>query len=111
MKSQLSLSVDTMTTLSLGIVSHAQQYKQTNLVSSTSSAAPVTDASLSDAWGLNRASKNAWWVSDNDTGSSNLYNGAGAKNPLVVTIPSVNPKKNPRGSPTGVIANGSATDF
>jgi uncharacterized protein (TIGR03118 family) len=50
-------------------------------------------------------------VSDNDTGVSTLYNGAGAKNPLVVTIPPVDPKKSTKGSPTGVIANGSATDF
>jgi uncharacterized protein (TIGR03118 family) len=100
-----------MTALSLGIVSPAQQYKQTNLVSSTSGIAPVTDASLVDPWGLNRASKNAWWANDNDTGVSTLYNGAGIKNPLVVTIPSVNPKKSPKGSPTGIIANSSTTDF
>jgi len=111
MKSLLSLAVGTMTALSLGIFSHAQQYNQTNLVSSTSGIAPVTDASLVDPWGLNRASKNAWWASDNDTGVSTLYNGAGAKNPLVVTIPSVNPKKSPKGSPTGIIANSSTTDF
>jgi uncharacterized protein (TIGR03118 family) len=111
MKSLLSIAVGTMTALSLGTVSHAQQYNQTNLVSNTSGVAPVTDASLTDPWGLNRASNNAWWVSDNDTGVSTLYNGAGAKNPLVVTIPSVNPTKSPKGSPTGVIANGSTTDF
>jgi uncharacterized protein (TIGR03118 family) len=111
MKSLLSLAVGTMTALSLGIASHAQQYNQTNLVSSTSGIAPVTDVSLVDPWGLNRASKNAWWASDNDTGVSTLYNGAGAKNPLVVTIPSVNPKKSPKGSPTGIIANSSTTDF
>jgi uncharacterized protein (TIGR03118 family) len=111
MKSLLSLAVGTMTALSLGIVSHAQQYNQTNLVSSTSGIAPVTDAALVDPWGLNRASKNAWWASDNDTGLSTLYNGAGTKNPLVVTIPSVNPKKSPKGSPTGIIANSSTADF
>jgi uncharacterized protein (TIGR03118 family) len=60
---------------------------------------------------LSRADDLAWWVSDNDTGLSTLYNGAGAKNPLIVTIPSVNPKKNPKGSPTGTIANSSTTDF
>jgi uncharacterized protein (TIGR03118 family) len=111
MKSLLSLAAGTMTALSLGIAAHAQQYNQTNLVSSAPGLAPVTDGSLVDPWGLNRASDKAWWVSDNDTGVSTLYNGAGAKNPLVVTIPPVDPKKSTKGSPTGVIANGSATDF
>jgi uncharacterized protein (TIGR03118 family) len=111
MKSLLALAVGTMTVLSSGIASEAQQYKQTNLVSSASGVAPVTDNALVDPWGLSRASSNVWWVSDNDTGLSTLYNGAGVKNSLVVTIPSVNPKKNPKGSPTGMIANSSTTDF
>jgi hypothetical protein len=37
--------------LSLGVAAHAQQYNQTNLVSSTSGIAPVTDASLVDPLG------------------------------------------------------------
>ncbi|HEX4170322.1 MAG TPA: TIGR03118 family protein [Bryobacteraceae bacterium] len=111
MKSLRNLAVATTTALSLGIAAHAQQYSQTNLVSSSSGIAPVTDASLVDPWGLNRASKNAWWASDNDTGLSTLYNGAGAKNPLVVTIPPVDPTKSKKGSPTGIIASSSTTDF
>jgi uncharacterized protein (TIGR03118 family) len=111
MKSRLNVVVGTMAVLSLGTVSYAQQYNQTNLVSSASGPAPVTDASLVDPWGMNRASNNAWWVSDNDTGVSTLYNGPGAKNPLVVIIPSVDPKNSPKGSPTGVIANASTTEF
>lgn len=111
MKSLFTLAVGATTVLSLGIASQAQQYKQTNLVSSSSGLAPVTDPALVDPWGLGRASDLAWWASDNDTGLSTLYNGAGAKNPLIVTIPSVNPKKNPKGSPTGIIANSSTTDF
>jgi hypothetical protein len=111
MKSRLNVVVGTMAALLLGTISYAQQYNQTNLVSSASGLAPVTDASLVDPWGMNRASNNAWWVSDNDTGVSTLYNGAGAKNPLVVTIPSVDPKNTPKGSPTGVIANASTTEF
>jgi len=70
-----------------------------------------TDPNLKDPWGLSRASDNVWWVSDNDTGVSTLYNGAGVINSLIVTIPSVNPKKNPKGSPTGTVANASLTDF
>src|SRR6185369_6197417 len=44
-----------------------------------------------------------WWVSDNGTSKSTLYNGnTGAKLGLVVTVP---------GPPTGVVFNGNANDF
>ena len=49
-----------------------------------------------------------WWVSDNGTGVSTLYNGQGMKIPLTVTIPA--PAGSPAGTtsaPTGVIFNGS----
>jgi uncharacterized protein (TIGR03118 family) len=112
MKSLLSLAVGTtLTALSLGAVSYAQQYNQTNLVSNTSGLARVTDSLAKDSWGIARASDLDWWVNQNDTGVSTLYNGAGTKNSLVVTIPPVNPQKNPKGSPTGIIANNSTTDF
>lgn len=90
----------------------AQHYNQTNLVSNTAGA-PVTDPQLINPWGLSRGSGSAWWVSDNATGFSTLYDGAGAKQSLVVTIPSADPnhKKTPVGSPTGTIFNGSQTDF
>jgi uncharacterized protein (TIGR03118 family) len=46
-------------------------------------------------------------------GFSTLYNGAGAKQSLIVTIPPADPtnKNKPTGSPTGTIFNGSQTDF
>jgi uncharacterized protein (TIGR03118 family) len=68
---------------------------------------------LINPWGLSRGSGTDWWVSDNLTGVSTLYNGAGTKNSLVVTIPPADPtnKKTPIGSPTGTIFNGSSTDF
>ncbi|HEY4051661.1 MAG TPA: TIGR03118 family protein [Acidobacteriaceae bacterium] len=111
MKSPLSLAVGTLTALSLGIAAHAQHYNQTNLVGSSPGIAPVTDPLLVDDWGLARASNKSWWANDNDTGVSTLYNGAGAKNPLVVTIPPVDPQKSTKGSPTGIISSGSTTDF
>jgi uncharacterized protein (TIGR03118 family) len=54
-----------------------------------------------------------WWVSDEATGFATLYNGAGAKQSLAVTIPKSNPNDPtfPTGTPTGMISNGSATDF
>ena len=70
----------------------------------------ATDANLVNAWGLTRAPKSAvlpngspFWVSDNATGKSTLYNGAGQKVPLVVTIPPA--PGSTKGSPTGTVFN------
>ena len=97
----------------LGTSCFAQRYKQTNLVSNTLGIAPVTDPQLINAWGLSRGSGSAWWVSDQGTGLSTLYNGPGAKQSLIVTIPPADPtnKNTPIGSPTGTIFNGSQNDF
>src|SRR6266403_2946191 len=99
--------------LILGVTAFAQHYTQTNLVSNMSGVAPVTDPQLINAWGLSRGSGSPWWVSDQATGFSTLYDGAGAKQSLIVTIPPADPtnKNTPTGSPTGTIFNGSQTDF
>ena len=54
-----------------------------------------------------------WWVADEAKGVATLYNGPGAKQGLVVTIPKSNPSDPtfPTGTPTGVIPNSSTTDF
>ncbi len=105
----------TATSLALALASpaFAQHYTQVNLVANTSGVAPVTDPNLVNPWGLSRSSGSPWWISDNGTGLSTLYNGAGSIVPLVVTIPKADPnsKTFPAGTPTGTIANGSATDF
>ena len=100
-------------TLMMGAVCFGQRYTQTNLVSSTSGIAPVTDPQLINPWGLSRGSGSPWWISDNATGFSTLYDGAGIKQSLIVTIPPADPtnKNTPTGSPTGTISNGSQTDF
>jgi hypothetical protein len=38
-------------------------------------------------WGLVSSPTSPWWVSDNQTGLSPLYNGSGVKQGLVVSIP------------------------
>jgi uncharacterized protein (TIGR03118 family) len=113
MKALLRMVAGTTMVFSLAGVTFGQHYTQTNLVSNESGAAPVTDANLVNPWGLSRTSSSAWWVSDNLKGVSTLYNGAGIKNPLVVTIPPADPtnKSTPIGSPSGTIANNSQTDF
>jgi uncharacterized protein (TIGR03118 family) len=99
--------------LSLGSAAFAQNYNVTKLDANTSGAAEATDPQLVNGWGLSRTSTSDWWVSDNVTGVATLYNGPGAKQSLVVTIPPANPnnKQTPTGTPTGMVPNNSATDF
>ena len=113
MKMSLRFAAGSLFALMMQAVCFAQHYTQTNLVSNTSGVAPVTDPQLVNPWGLSRSSSSPWWISDNGTGLSTLYNGAGAKQGLVVTIPQADPnnKNTPTGTPTGTIANGSPTDF
>ena len=113
MKMFLSLATAASLTLSGVSSAYAQHYTQVNLVANTSGIAPVTDPNLVNPWGVSRTSSSPWWISDNGTGLSTLYNGAGVINPLVVTIPKADPtsKTFPTGTPTGTIANGSTTDF
>src|SRR5436305_8926436 len=72
------------------------------LVSDGAFTAVATDTSLVNAWGLSAGPTTPWWVSNNGSSTSTLYNGAGTKSALVVTVP---------GSPTGTVFNGSTTDF
>jgi len=99
--------------LIMGAACFGQHYAQTNLVSNVSGVAPVTDPQLINPWGISRGSGTPWWVSDQRTGLSTLYNGAGVKQSLIVTIPPADPnnKNTPTGTPTGTIFNGSQTDF
>ncbi|HXL25242.1 MAG TPA: TIGR03118 family protein [Chthoniobacterales bacterium] len=98
----------------------AQQYQQTNLVSDLGTlGAQTVDPKLKNPWGIARGpSGNPWWVSDERSGVSTLYNAQGTPanplnpggNGLVVTIPpSVPPPA--VGTPTGVVFNGSTNDF
>jgi uncharacterized protein (TIGR03118 family) len=113
MKMLLRGGACTALTLIMGTVCFAQHYNQTNLASNSPGVAPVSDPQLINPWGLSRTSGSPWWISDNATGFSTLYNGAGDKQSLIVTIPPADPnnKKTPTGTPTGTIANGSQTDF
>jgi uncharacterized protein (TIGR03118 family) len=113
MKTLLCLASVASLALSAGSFASAQHYTQVNLVANASGVAPITDPKLVNPWGLSRTSGSPWWISDNGTGLSTLYNGAGTINPLVVTIPKANPnsKTFPNGTPTGTIANASPTDF
>jgi uncharacterized protein (TIGR03118 family) len=113
MKMSLRFTVSGVLSMIMGAACFGQHYTQTNLVSNESGVAPVTDPQLINPWGISRGSGSPWWVSDERTGLSTLYNGAGAKQSLIVTIPPADPnnKETPTGTPTGTIFNGSQTDF
>jgi uncharacterized protein (TIGR03118 family) len=104
--------METRNLLSAGFV-------QTNLVSDIPGLAAVTDPSLVNPWGLTASTRSAFWVSDNRTGLSTLYNGAGQPqppgnnppfNPLIVTIPGASSAA-PHGTPTGTVFNSAGTGF
>jgi uncharacterized protein (TIGR03118 family) len=84
-------------------------YLQTNLVSDVKGKAPNTDAHLANPWGLSRTASSFWWAADEATGVSTLYNGSGAVQTLVVTVPSASGTE--KGTPTGTVAVGSAFVF
>ena len=113
MKMPLRFTASAIFALIMGAACFGQHYAQTNLVSNVSGVAPVTDLQLINPWGISRGSGTPWWVSDQRTGLSTLYNGAGVKQSLIVTIPPADPnnKNTPTGTPTGTIFNGSQTDF
>ena len=113
MKTSLRVTSGISLLLSMSAVALGQHYTQVNLVSNTSGVAPVTDPTLINPWGLSRSSSSPWWISDNGTGLSTLFNGTGVKNSLIVTIPKVDPnnKTFPAGTPTGTIFNSAPTDF
>jgi uncharacterized protein (TIGR03118 family) len=93
------------------------QYQLTNLSSNQVKQARHDDPLLVNAWGLVHAPGSPWWVSDNGSGWSTLYDGAGRLNKgLKVLIPTAgNGPSSPTGlngpgSPTGIVFNGSS-DF
>ena len=83
----------------------AGSYTQTNLVSDGSIQAAVKDPNLVNAWGISYSPTGDFWVSDNATGLTTLYNGSGAIVPLVVSIPAAGGSSS-TGTPTGQVYNG-----
>jgi uncharacterized protein (TIGR03118 family) len=76
-------------------------YVVTNLVSDEPGVAATLDPKLVNPWGLAALQTSPWWVADNGTDVSTLYQGNGTKVPLEVSIPG--------GGPTGLVANAGAS--
>ena len=73
-------------------------YTVTNLSSDVPGLATHIDPDLQNGWGIAEPATGPWWVADNGTDKSTLYNADGSKRALVVDI--VN------GAPTGMVFNG-----
>ena len=80
---------------------------QTNLVSDLPGVAATTDPNLVNAWGISESSGSPFWISDNNSGLTTLYNVLTSTsitiNPLVVNIPT--PVSPTGGTPTGTVFN------
>jgi uncharacterized protein (TIGR03118 family) len=74
-------------------------YTVTPLVSDQVGVAPTVDPHLVNGWGISAGPTTPWWVSDQGTNTSTLYDGKGAILPLVVDVP---------GGPTGTVFYGGA---
>jgi uncharacterized protein (TIGR03118 family) len=103
----LALTVFLGISLVLGSVPAFAQYQLKNLVSNQVGAARHTDPLIVNAWGLAYGPGSPFWISDNGSGWSTLYNGAGKAKSLRVVVPAAG---NGPGSPTGIVFNGSS-DF
>jgi uncharacterized protein (TIGR03118 family) len=69
------------------------------LVSDGYLADTTVDSNLANAWGLAASETGPWWIANEATDTSTIYDGTGRKRPLVVAVP---------GGPTGVVFNGIA---
>jgi uncharacterized protein (TIGR03118 family) len=79
-------------------------YLQRNLVSDIPGLADHTDTNLVNPWGISFSSSSPFWIADNHSGRSTLYNSSGTPQALIVTIPTAI-NGTPPGSPTGTIFN------
>jgi uncharacterized protein (TIGR03118 family) len=122
----------------LPVVTQAQHYQQTNLISDLSNqGAAVVDPNLRNPWGLTRAAPtparpngSPWWIGNNNSGTSTLYDGGGnpqnffpdphpdsngnaINSPFnnFVMVPPPGFAPGTQSAPTGVVYNGSPADF
>jgi uncharacterized protein (TIGR03118 family) len=78
------------------------KYAVQNLVSDVPGLAAQTDPNLTNPWGIGLNATGPFWVSNNRSGTSTLYNGLGEPFPLANAIV----VKIPAGAPTAQVFNG-----
>ena len=126
-KSWKSLPVFALSLFLLPAVTQAQHYSQKNLVSdipqpdNPDKTKVLLDPNLKNPWGLTRSSTSPWWIGNNNSGTSSLYTGTGAAINIFteaggaagnfITVPPPGFAPGTQSAPTGVVFNGSKTDF
>jgi uncharacterized protein (TIGR03118 family) len=94
----LALSLALAAAAPLAAAPPGNAYTVHNLVSDEPGVADHQDPNLVNAWGLAALPGSPWWVADNETSVSTLYNADGTARTLVVHVPN---------APTGEVANSS----
>ena len=84
------------------------QYSLTNLDSNQVGWARHVDPLQVNGWGLAHSAGGPFWVSDQGSGWSTIYDGKGVKQGLEVLVPAA--AAGP-GQPTGIVFNGSTSEF
>jgi uncharacterized protein (TIGR03118 family) len=106
------LASATLTLLAAPVVAHndgkREGYSSQVLVSNGSEPATFTDPNLGNTWGIVFNPTGVVWVNNQGTGKSTLYDGNGAPQALVVTVPG--PAAGVPSNPTGIVFSGGA-DF
>src|SRR4029077_13103802 len=98
-----------------GLRTQRAGYSQADLGSDPAGMATTTDSQLLNPWGISFIPGSDFWIANNNSGTSGLYDNQGKKDTgLVVTIPGAT--KNPNGNcspgcPTGTVANGNGVYF
>ena len=91
------------------VLGQTNSYKQTNLVGDTAGSALNVDPMLINPWGVAYFPNNPFWVSDNNSGFSTLYNQNGVSAGQFVVPPPGG--SNNSSTPTGIVANLAQTGF
>ena len=80
----------------------ASPFAQTNLVSNVPGMAANFDANLKNPWGISHSATSPFWVSNQASNNSTLYNAASVPQALIVSVPPTAP---PPTGPTGQVNN------
>jgi uncharacterized protein (TIGR03118 family) len=93
----------TLVTASAKNTNNSQFYLQHNFISDGFVPADHTDTNLVNAWGLVAGPTTPWWIADNGTGKTTLFNVGTNTIVTEFTVPGAGGEQ---GNPTGVVFNG-----
>jgi uncharacterized protein (TIGR03118 family) len=92
-----------------GALGQTNSYKQTNLTSDTAGVAANVDANLVNPWGIAFFPNNPFWIADNNSGFTTLYNASGMN---TGSFPVPHAAANTGlSTPTGIVANTTGAGF